>query len=247
MSEEKTSIMPVAKTDVPAGKVHPLVSAALSAGSITPETIRELLTLQKEWEADEARKAYTRDMAAAKTELPAVIGCDKENARLGSRYATLAKVLDETTVILARYGFSIGGNVSSKDGTLLVSTNLTHRQGHRESITLPCKPEGIKSRDGRSVLSNEQVLGKTITYLRRYGLSCLLGLSSGDMPDPDDDNQDAVNTARNQKAVAKLAVLGVELAEAEKKVGRPWKEWIGEDLKTLAEWMNKEPSDECNI
>jgi hypothetical protein len=238
MSENKSAELVRHQTAIERrGQMHPLVSAALNSGGLTPETIRELLTLQKAWEADEARKAFTRDLTMAKGELPSVIPTDRQNDRLRCRYTTLAKLLDVVTVVLARHGFSIGGGVEHRDDMLHVTTTLTHRQGHQERITLPCKPEGIHTRDGKAVLSPEQTLGKTITYLRRYGLATILGIASGDMPDADDQSSARINTAKNQKAVSRLAELGIELCDAEKQIGHPWVEWTGEDLQALANWM----------
>lgn len=235
--ENNTTALVSADTEFdPSTKMHPMVRVALRTNDISPETIRELLTVQREWEAEEARKAFTRDLCAAKAELPSVVGTDGQNEHLRTRYTTLAKLLDTVSVPLARHGFSIGGNASHDNERIMVTTTLTHRQGHKESITLPCRPGG-----GSKAMSNEQALGKTITYLRRYGVATILGLASGDMPDSDDPVPGMVDMVKNQRAVSRLEEIGADLREAEKKIGRSWQSWTAEDLKTLAGWLNPEP------
>ena len=61
MTDAHATTIMHAPADAPL-RMHPMVSAAMATGSLAadPTTLRELLAVQREWEAGEARKAYTR-------------------------------------------------------------------------------------------------------------------------------------------------------------------------------------------
>jgi len=205
-----------------------------------PSTLRELLAVQREWEANEARKAFAVALVALKRDLPTVIARDKTvafEARGGKTsyaHASLAGVMDAITDPLTQHGFSLAWTpTTGKDG-VSVTCRLTHAAGHREECTISAPPDTSGSK------SPAQAVASTITLLQRYTALSLLGIATADMKEPeggeDKAPSDAVDSARNLTAVGWLTKQGKARVDAEKFVGRPVAEWTASDLARLKVW-----------
>ncbi len=217
------------------------------------EVVREMLALQREHQADEARRAYTRAITELKRVLPTVLAKDKlvdfESTRTGSRttyrHTSLAAVMDAVTEPLAAHGFSLGYEPSAGGDSkgVTVKCRLTHAEGHSETCTLtaPVDTSGNKS--------PAQGIASTITLLQRYTAMALLGIASADMEEPSGEREaprrdpGEVNSSRNLKAAGALKKHGKTVAEAVAHLGgKPVPEWTSADLDTLAAWV-KPPAD----
>lgn len=223
-------------------RLHPLVRAAMaSGGQLDPQTLREFMALQREWEAGEAKRAFTRALVDVKRELPAVIARDHQvdftgaKGRVAYRHATLAHVLDEITEPLARHGFALTWASATEANTVRVTCKLTHALGHAEELTLAGPPD---TSGGKNAI---QQIGSTITYLQRYSALSLLGIATADMDEPTGEptvqQVDAVDAERNLRVVAKLRDKGKTAAQAEEHVGRPVKDWTSSDIDKLRSWV----------
>lgn len=243
MSDDKHLVPAVIERREVPERMHPVVAAAIQAGP-DAATIRELLTMQREYEAEEARRAYTTALARVKADMPAVLPRDGKNTQQGTRYTTLAKIIDTITGPLADHGFSIGGDGGVHDGLVRVTVTLTHHMGHHEGLTLEAAPDkGAAKKDGKGYIrSDVEAIGATMTYLRRYATSLLLGLASGDVPDVEDGA--GVDAFRNLRAVGKLADRGVTLEDAQAQVGKTVDAWTRADLAALAAWLKTRGEDD---
>lgn len=236
-------------------RMHPLVGAAMAQGSIDPATLRDLLAVQREWEAGEARKAYTRALAALKRDLPTVIERDavvdftnRSGQRTFYRHATLAGVMDAITDPLTAHGFALGWTPAVDGHSIKVTCRLTHTEGHTEEATLaaPADTSGSKS--------PAQAIASTVTLLSRYTALALLGIATRDMPEPSgegeratttDEESGRVDADRNFKALRAIGKAGRTQAEAEALVGRPLPRWTVGDLAKIREWLERpSPTDE---
>lgn len=178
----------VAKTEV---SPLAMLNAAIERG-VDTDTLGKLMDLQARWEADEARKAYTRAMTAFKAEGLSVTK-DKQVSFSGTSYthASLANVVNVVAGALSRHGLSHQWQTSQADGMVVVRCTITHERGHSESVTLSAEPDdsGKKNRI--------QQIGSTVTYLQRYTLMAITGLAAKDMDDDgaaygnDDPNREA--------------------------------------------------------
>jgi hypothetical protein len=215
--------------------------------SPTPETLREILALQREWEAGEAKRAYTRALVELRRDLPAFIRRDQTvdfpsaKGRVHYTHASLAAAMETVVPILTRHGFSLAWTPGiAEKGGVFVTATLTHRDGHSECATLsaPADTSGSKS--------PAQGVASTVTLLQRYTALSLLGIATADMDEPKPNgappDAGAVDSARNMRAMAALAKAGKTREEAEKIAGRPVTEWTGADLAKLREWI--EPNTE---
>ena len=91
-----------------------------------------------------------------------------------SKYAPLSEVLNTARPLLAKQGLSIIQNNYGNGEAVTVTTTLIHSSGeYIESGEMTAKPEK----------NTAQAMGAVITYLRRYQISSMLGLSSEDDTD----------------------------------------------------------------
>ncbi len=105
---------------------------------------------------------------------------DCANPFFKSRYADLSSVWTACREPLSKHGLSVLQIVQSSDLGDVLHTTLGHSSGQYMTSTMPIR---IKT-DGKNDI---QALGSTITYLRRYALSAIVGVA----PDDDNDGNDS--------------------------------------------------------
>lgn len=218
-------------------RMHPLVGAAMAHGKeFDPATMRELLAVQREWEAGEARKAYTRALTSLKRDLPTVLSHDRvvdytstSGKRTRYTHTSLAAVMDAITEPLQRFGFSLAWEPAISERAVKVTCRLTHTEGHVEAATLEAPPDTSGNKNPA------QAIASTVTLLQRYTALALLGIATADMQEPTgpSEGEDAINPRRNMTAAKALQEAGIGKAAAEKHVGRPVSEWTHADLDKL--------------
>lgn len=152
---------------------------AMKAGMSIAD-MRAMLDLQKDWEANEARKAYVQAMSEFKQNPPEILK-RKEVAFNGTQYmhATLGDVTEAIMQALAEHGISHRWDTTQSNGQIVVTCILTHKLGHSESTTL----EGAPDDSGKK--NRIQQMASTVTYLQRYTLLAATGLATKDIEDDD--------------------------------------------------------------
>lgn len=158
-----------------------LMELAIGKGA-SLEQLERLMALQERWEANEARKAFVKAMAAFKSE-PIIVSKDGEvdftstKGRTHYRHATLANVVDAVVSRMGKFGLSHKWDAKQTDGAVTVTCVITHELGHSESVSL----SGPRDDSGnKNVL---QQVASSMTYLQRYTLMSLCGLASREMDD----------------------------------------------------------------
>ncbi len=148
----------------------------------TVETLRGLMELQRQWEANEARKAYVAAMNAFKADPPSlekiktVDFASKTGGRVNYNYAPLDYVAKVIGAALSKHGLSFRWDVDqSKPPAIRVTCKLEHVAGHSESVSI----EGMLHADER--MNHNQRLSATLTYLERYSLLAITGMSTSEM------------------------------------------------------------------
>ncbi len=153
-----------------------LIREAMASGA-TPETLRELLAVRREWEADEARKAYNVAVSEFQRRCPIIEKADKaydkQYARMDRIWRTIRPLLGELGLSATWQACELRG-----DGLCHVDGQLRHRDGHGEKLAqdIPM-PELIKGQN------RAQQMGSAATYAKRYALSAALGIVTGDDDD----------------------------------------------------------------
>jgi hypothetical protein len=159
-----------------------LVRTALERG-IAPELLQKLLDIQLQCEEKLAQRAFVAAMARFKSHAPPVLPLDSEvdfktdKGRTHYYHATLGGILTAITPHLSQEGLSIRATTTQSKDEVTVTAILEHEGGHFESASLT----GPYDRSGNK--NAIQAIGSTITYLRRYLTTSLLGIGTGDVDD----------------------------------------------------------------
>jgi len=120
------------------------------------------------------------------------VAADKFNPHFKSKYFGLSDLLAEVKPIFLKYGLTILQTPYTTETRIALKTEVLHHTGHRFDFgELAVKSEG----------TNLQQLGSITTYLRRYSISTLAGIS-GDT-DLDDDGNAATHKPYPAQAYAK--------------------------------------------
>lgn len=147
------------------------------------EAIHRLLDLQLRYDAEAARRAYVDAMSQFKASPPKIL--KNKQARLerngtilfSYRHASLDHIVSEVAPALSVHGLSHAWSTSTDAGKARVTCRVTHRLGHAEETTLEAP---FDTSGGKNAI---QAVGSTVSYLQRYTLLALLGLSPHDVDD----------------------------------------------------------------
>lgn len=153
------------------------------ANKADPAYLRELLAVRRDWEADEARKAYNIAVSDFQRRCPIIEKADKAYDK---QYARMDRIWSTIRPLLGELGLSVTWQACELkgDGLCHVEGQLRHRDGHGERLAqdIPM-PELIKGQN------RAQQMGSASTYAKRYALCAALGIVTGD--DLDDDGHKA--------------------------------------------------------
>lgn len=144
------------------------------------DQIREFMAISREWEADQARKAYIEAMAQFKLNPPQIVK-DKLVEFSGTRYthATLGAVTEAIVAGLAQHGFSHRWDTKQDANQITVTCIITHKLGHSETTSLS------SGKDDSGKKNAIQQVASAITYLQRYTLLAATGVATKEQTDDD--------------------------------------------------------------
>lgn len=185
--------------------------AIMTQRGIPMADLKDLVSMAKDWEAKQARKAYIEAMTKFKSEPHEILKTKFVDIEGGAKFfhATLADVVDCVVASLAKFGLSHNWLVDQANPALIkVTCVITHRDGHSERTEMVGGPDTT----GRK--NPIQQVASAITLMQRYTLLSLCGLASKDMDNeaqlaaktgkkpapPEPDGYD--NWAANMEAVA---------------------------------------------
>lgn len=156
--------------------IVPLIESAMRADCDVSK-LRELLAVRRDWEADEARKAFNKAIADFQRRAPIIA---KDDKAYDKAYARIDRIWREIRPLLTELGLSVTWQVCElrEDGVCHVKGALRHRDGHGEDIVqdIPM-PELIKGQN------KAQQMGSASTYAKRYALCGALGIVTGEDDD----------------------------------------------------------------
>lgn len=107
---------------------------------------------------------------------------DGKNPHLKNSYATLDSIIETTRHPLSSNGLSFSQLLQQGDTGLLLETFLLHSSGQWLQSEVLVTPS-----TGNRGINEMQALGSALTYLKRYALAAMLGISV----DIDDDGNNA--------------------------------------------------------
>lgn len=138
------------------------------------DQMQQLFELQLRYEANEARKAFNSAMSDFREKAPAIARNRKGH---NIKYAGLSESIEAIQPLLSQFGLSHQWKTRQEGNNITVECTVTHRMGHSESTSLSAAPDTSGSKNAI------QAIGSTVSYLERYTLYAILGLSSREMDD----------------------------------------------------------------
>lgn len=139
------------------------------------DKLERLMSLQKDWQADQARKAFFSSLAKFQSEVPEI---RKSKAvafnEVKYNYAPLADVVRQIKDTCRECGLSYRWEIQDDKELIKVTCLVTHLDGHTEKTTMTANP------DDSGKKNKIQQRGSSIEYLKRYTLIGALGLSTTD-------------------------------------------------------------------
>jgi hypothetical protein len=170
-------------TAAPAPAQHPtpalLLQMAVQQGADL-EKLEKLMALQERWERNEAKKAFDTAFAAFKAEAVRIVKNRSVTAGplSGKKYAELFSVVNAVTPALSLHGLSSSWAITRDEPDWLeVTCTIKHSAGHSESVSMGGPP------DVGGAKNPIQARASTVSYLQRYTLKAITGLSEQDDDD----------------------------------------------------------------
>lgn len=138
------------------------------------DKLEKLMDLQERWQAEQARMAYNKAFASFKEEAVTVIKNRTVTAGPlnGKKYAELYAVLEAVTPAMSKHGLVASWKLTKDEKDWLeVTCTVRHVGGHSESVSMGGPP------DAGGAKNAIQARASTVTYLERYTLKAILGVS----------------------------------------------------------------------
>jgi len=159
--------------------LSPLVQAAME-NKHDPAYLKEMLEVQKEYEANEAKKAFSMAMAECQKEMPMIVR-NAENQQTSSKYAKHEMICKLIKPVYTEHGFSLSFHEgeSKKEDEIRILCDVDHALGHSKQyyIDLLIDDKGIK---GSVNKTGVHAKGSTFSYGRRYLTLMIFDLATYD-------------------------------------------------------------------
>ena len=151
-----------------------LISRAAMDPGFDIAKLQALMEMKERWDATEARKKFNEAFAAFKSEAVRIIKTREVDGGplKGRKYAELYAVVNAVTPALSKYGLSAAWRITRDEKDWIeVTCTIRHQDGHSESVAMGGPPDigGAKSAI--------QARASTVSYLERYTLKAITGLS----------------------------------------------------------------------
>jgi len=151
-----------------------LISKATLQPDFDVAKLEALLRVKKEYEADEARKAFAVALNAFKANPPQILKDKAVSFGAGKaayKHAGLDNASELIGAALAQHDISHRWKVEQTEAKVRVTCILTHALGHSESVTMEAAPDTSGSKN------SIQAVGSTVSYLQRYTLFSASGIA----------------------------------------------------------------------
>ncbi len=185
--KKKTDVAVVTKKELELkGRSPAELIQMVVAGKGNLEQLKGLLDLQKDWEANEARKIFASSFASAQEKIASVIKT-KLNPQTHSKYADLGDIIKSAQPVYTAEGFSVifyEGETTVPEN-IRICADVLHAAGHKETYhyDVPLDGVGIKGNPNMTKIHGKS---SSTSYARRY-LMCMIW----NIPTQDDDGVSA--------------------------------------------------------
>ena len=183
--EQRSQVVKSINTD---NSIMAVISRAAADPTCDIEKMERLLAMHERMQAKTAEQSFNAAMAQMQCEIPTVFEA-AVNLHTGNAYATLDDISRIVKPIMQKHGFAITFKVENLDKAISVTGILMHRDGHREQTTMTLPADIGKGRN------DVQAVGSSTTYGKRYVMSALLNITTGETRDDDGQSSDSSETA----------------------------------------------------
>lgn len=161
-----------------------IIDRAMTAPEFDLARMVGLLELKERWDASEAKRAFAAAKVAFKRNPPDILK-NKHVSYNQTEYdhATHDEVTGKISERLAEYGFTHEWKMVQSQNSITVKCILTHVAGHQEEVEL------TSQHDGSGGKNSIQAISSANTYLQRYTLLAVTGMSTREMGINDDDGR----------------------------------------------------------
>lgn len=172
-----------------------LIQAAI-AKDFDIAKLEKLMELEDKWRKNNAINAFNAAFADFQSQCPSVTNdchkniSTKNNGVKKLAYASLSQFSKTIKPFLGKCGLSYRFEHQQSNGSVRVRCILSHVDGHCVDAVLESPPDVSGGKIGLHAMAS------TITYLKRYTLSDVTGISSGE---EDDDGDEAVTQSQEKK------------------------------------------------
>lgn len=154
-----------------------LIEIAVSKGADIVQ-LERLMDLQERYEAAQSKKLFNEAMSQFQSALPVIekkgeVDYTSNKGRTFYKYAKLEDIAQAIRPALKQSGLSYRFNQQQDGNFIKVTCTVTHKSGHSESSSLTGTPDLSGGKDQMKALAS------TVSYLRRYTLTGLLGIVVG--------------------------------------------------------------------
>jgi hypothetical protein len=188
ISEPRAAPAPVVQTQRAAlattsASLMTIIEVCISRPDFDIDKVQRLLDVKERWEAIESRRSFVEAMAAFKREpleifkKKTVEFTTRDGDTTSYKHARLSDITDAIAPAMARHGLSFDWDIHQASGVITVDCIVTHQLGHSKKVTMSGAPDA----SGKKNLI--QQAGSTITYLQRYTLLAVTGMSTKDEDD----------------------------------------------------------------
>lgn len=167
------------------------------------DKLTKLMDLQERWESGEARKAFTVAMTGFKSE-PMEILKKKNVSFSGTSYnhAELSDITEAIGPALSKHSLSYRWDIRQDSAnSITVDCILTHIAGHSECVTMSAPP------DDSGKKNKIQQIASSTTYLQRYTLLAVTGMSTKGMDDDGRGYEEEAIPSKDQEWIDKVTPL----------------------------------------
>jgi len=209
-----------------------IIEVCISRPDFDIDKVQRLLDVKERWEAIEASKAFVEAMAAFKREPIEIfkrkhVGYNtKDGDFVGYKHAELSDVTDAIAPAMARHGLSFDWDIHQANGSITVDCIVTHVLGHSKKVTMSGAP------DSSGKKNQIQQAASTITYLQRYTLLAVTGMST---KGEDDDGSGGSDDGDDQKGTNTPAANATRAAAPTQQSDRPMYDQAKFE-KNMADW-----------
>lgn len=143
------------------------------------DKLKQLMDLQERWDAQQAKKSFLKAMSEFQSKCPdfkkgkQVDFTTKSGYRIRYNYTPLGVIIKGIKELLRECGLSFRWE-TKENGKISITCIVSHIDGHSESNTMTAEKDASGSKN------SIQQIGSTTTYLQRYTVIGVFGITSVD-------------------------------------------------------------------